>query len=199
MIIQIDCDTYLRQFALGHFFSLSRNALVLLDFENENVFNIIFPFSSDETFGKLIIQIWPLLSLKKSQRNAKRLASVVLKKAGERLTFSRTPFYWALLFKAIWCFSAISFIIIQDTFYCVATSYLRLHIQEITREMHFHFKNGHLLVHFKMTFQKKSKYPSILRLLPREHEFNWINYRARGLSTVFDRPEFFGYVVKILL
>ena len=40
---------------------------------------------SDETFSKLIIQIWPLLSLKKSQRNAKRLASVVLRKAGKTM------------------------------------------------------------------------------------------------------------------
>ena len=43
--------------------------------------NFLF-FILDATFSKLVVQMWPVLSLKKSQLNPKRLAKVIAKTAG---------------------------------------------------------------------------------------------------------------------
>jgi hypothetical protein len=43
---------------------------------------------ADWSFGKLIVQIWPLLSLKKLQKNVKALTNLVLQIACEILEWS---------------------------------------------------------------------------------------------------------------
>jgi hypothetical protein len=59
----------------------------ILGMQKYIILNKIFIFVSDVTFCKLIVQMWPILSLKKSQQKPKSLVKTIVKNAGKWVLF----------------------------------------------------------------------------------------------------------------